>query len=58
MLVAFNLLISPHICHVFPWQESIEMHLQEKTNMADLVCCLQDLQVIQIFILFFNCPIL
>ncbi|XP_048326559.1 mRNA cap guanine-N7 methyltransferase 2 isoform X2 [Ziziphus jujuba] len=30
---------------VDPCMEDIEMHLQEKSNMADLVCCLQDLQL-------------
>ncbi|KAF5446248.1 hypothetical protein F2P56_031888 [Juglans regia] len=28
-----------------PCLENIEMHLQEKTNQADLVCCLQHLQL-------------
>jgi hypothetical protein len=31
---------------VLLWQENIEMHLQEKTNQADVVCCLQHLQVL------------
>ncbi|TKY65827.1 mRNA cap guanine-N7 methyltransferase 2 [Spatholobus suberectus] len=27
------------------FEENIEMHLEEKTNVADVVCCLQHLQV-------------
>jgi hypothetical protein len=34
---------------VLLWQENIEMHLQEKTNQADVVCCLQHLQVLYFF---------
>jgi hypothetical protein len=32
---------------VLLWQENIEMHFQEKTNQADVVCCLQHLQVLE-----------
>lgn len=28
------------------WQENMELHFQDKNNIADVICCLQNLQVI------------